>query len=234
MAGVSKTLYRSYQGSINTWVETSNNRELALRKRHFRAIERLTEHTQKFPDLKVGDHVRIQNQTGTHPRKWDRTGIVIEVRQYDQYVVRVDGSGRVTLRNRRFLRRFTPYLPTIINQMTTRYPATMMIETKRSQTPIIEEKDTSVSTTSSLPSPFVPPIPPALSTQQVTPPAAPLTQPHTPTGRGDTYPGTPPDPTPQVEGMSPSRGMSARQHDTTPQRSMQEPPAAVRHHKPEN
>ena len=66
--------------------------------------ERLTEHTQRLPPLCVGDFVRIQNQTGRHPLKWDRTGRVIEVRQYDQYAIRVDGSGRITMRNRKFLR----------------------------------------------------------------------------------------------------------------------------------
>ena len=35
----------------------------------------------------------------------DRT---VEVRQHDQYAIRVDGSGRITLRNRKFLRKFTP------------------------------------------------------------------------------------------------------------------------------
>ncbi len=34
--------------------------------------------------------------------------IVVEVRQFDQYVVKVDGSGRMTLRNRKFLRKYTP------------------------------------------------------------------------------------------------------------------------------
>ena len=38
----------------------------------------------------------------------DKTGIVIAVRQFDQYVVRVDGSDRVTVRNRKFLRQYTP------------------------------------------------------------------------------------------------------------------------------
>ena len=61
-----------------------------------------------MPPLAVADHVMIQNQIGNHPRRWDKTGQVIEVRQHDQYVIRVDGSGRVTLRNRQFLRRFTP------------------------------------------------------------------------------------------------------------------------------
>ena len=43
-----------------------------------------------------------------YPLKWDRTGTVVEVRQFDQYVVRVDGSGRVTIRNRKFLRKYHP------------------------------------------------------------------------------------------------------------------------------
>ncbi len=91
-----------------TWRETLAAREEALRNRHMRSAERWTEHTKRLPPLTVGDNVRIQNQTGPHPTKWDKTGLVIEVRQFDQYVVRVDGSGRVTLCNRKFLRKYLP------------------------------------------------------------------------------------------------------------------------------
>nr|KAG5706167.1 hypothetical protein BaRGS_025789 [Batillaria attramentaria] len=94
-----------------TWRETLSSREEALRNRHMRAAERLSEHTRILPPLVVGDCVRIQNQTGPNPTKWDKTGLVVEVRQFDQYVVRVDGSGRVTLRNRKFLRKYTPVVP---------------------------------------------------------------------------------------------------------------------------
>ena len=76
-----------------------------------RAAERLSEHTRPLPPLTVGDCVRIQNQVGPNPTKWDKTGVVVEVRQFDQYVVRVDGSGRVTLRNRKFLRLYSPVIP---------------------------------------------------------------------------------------------------------------------------
>ncbi|GFO13766.1 transcription factor iiib 90 kda subunit [Plakobranchus ocellatus] len=89
---------------------TLSNREEALRNRHMRDAERLSAHTRVLPPLAVGDCVRIQNQTGPHPTKWDKTGIVIEVRQFDQYVIRVDGSGRVTLRNRKFLRLYHPVM----------------------------------------------------------------------------------------------------------------------------
>ncbi|KAJ8349086.1 hypothetical protein SKAU_G00276750 [Synaphobranchus kaupii] len=58
--------------------------------------------------LQYRDLVRVQNQTGPYPNKWDRTGSVVEVRQHDQYVVKIDGSGRITIRNRRFLRKFSP------------------------------------------------------------------------------------------------------------------------------
>ena len=90
------------------WQNTLEAREEALRHRHMRAHERLSEHTRRLPPLKVGDHVRIQNQTGPHPLKWDKTGTVVEVRQYNQYLVKVDGSNRTTLRNRKFLRKFLP------------------------------------------------------------------------------------------------------------------------------
>ena len=92
----------------NTWRETLLAREEALRNRHMRAAERWSEHTKRLAPLTVGNHVRIQNQAGQHPLKWDKTGTVIEVRQFDQYVVKVDGSGRVTLRNRKFLRKYIP------------------------------------------------------------------------------------------------------------------------------
>ena len=77
-----------------------------MRARNVRNAERLTEHTVRLQPLKVGDRVFIQNQTGNHPLRWDRTGLVIEVKQFEQYAVRVDGSGRITLRNWKFLRKF--------------------------------------------------------------------------------------------------------------------------------
>ena len=91
-----------------TWRDSLISREEALRHRHMLHQDKWSEHTKALSPLKVGDRVRIQNQTGRHPHKWDRTGVVIEVRQYHQYLVRIDGSGRKTLRNRKFLRKFIP------------------------------------------------------------------------------------------------------------------------------
>jgi len=111
-----------------TWIDTLEKREQALRNRHMKSSERWSLNTRPLPPLRVGDHVRLQNQIGPHPTKWDKTGRVIEVRQFDQYVIRMDGSGRQSLRNRRFLRKFMPAqqpverrsilqdLPHIVNQ----------------------------------------------------------------------------------------------------------------------
>ena len=92
-----------------TWQETLHNREIALAKRHSRENEKWSLTTRQLPPLKVGDHVYLQNLMGNYPRRWERTGVVIEVRQFHQYVIRIDGSGRVTLRNRQHLRKFTPF-----------------------------------------------------------------------------------------------------------------------------
>ena len=92
----------------DTWKVTLTQRESALRNHHMKIAEHLTEHTQRLPPLRVGDFVRIQKQTRSHPIKWDKTVRVIEVRQYDQYAIRVDGSGRITIENRKFLRHYTP------------------------------------------------------------------------------------------------------------------------------
>ena len=125
----------------NTWRETLDAREEALRNRHIKQGERLSEHTKRLPPLAIGDCVRIQNQIGHYPLKWDNTGVIIEVRQFDQYAVKVDGSGRVTLRNRKFLRKYVPVksLKTakiIQDYLWCKYvPATSTIDTKQVSKP---------------------------------------------------------------------------------------------------
>ena len=90
------------------WQLLAEDRERAFKKRHIRDMERYNEHTKPLPGLSVGESVAVQNQTGTHPNRWDKTGVITEVRDNNQYTVRLDGSGRCTLRNRKFLRRILP------------------------------------------------------------------------------------------------------------------------------
>ena len=81
-----------------------------------------TMRTRPLAPLKVGDSVFIQNQEGNYPRRWDKRGQVVKVKGYDQYIVRVDGSRRLTRRNRKFLRKFEQYRPDGMNAQQAQTP----------------------------------------------------------------------------------------------------------------
>ena len=81
----------------------------ALAKRATAATEDLMLKTKDLGELKVGQEVRVQNQAGDKPKHWDNTGVVVESKGFDQYVVKNDGSGRLTMRNRQFLKPIIPY-----------------------------------------------------------------------------------------------------------------------------
>ncbi|CAC5416152.1 unnamed protein product [Mytilus coruscus] len=129
---------------------------MALAKRHSREHERWNEHTHHLPTLQVGDHVYIQNLVGNHPRRWERTGTVVEVRQYHQYVIRVDGTGRVTIRNRQHLRKFTPF-------QTNQTQGTLIAPTTVQHQEVILNSPTTSKTTQ----PQVPKIPLSLSPSRI-------------------------------------------------------------------
>ena len=93
------------------WIMLKKDREKALAHRYGKVEEKLRGRSRMLIELEVGDLVQIQNQKGNEPLKWDRSGVIIERLPHDQYTVRMDGSGRITLRNRRFLRRIRPVYP---------------------------------------------------------------------------------------------------------------------------
>ena len=70
-----------------------------------------SEHAKALPPLKVGDTVMVQNQVGNHPLRWDKRGTIVNCEGFDQYMLMIDGSRRLTRRNRKYLRLFTPFQP---------------------------------------------------------------------------------------------------------------------------
>ena len=90
------------------WDEIADWREKALAKRCSKIHEKLSEHTKELPQLSRGDLVLVQNQLGNSPRRWEKRGTVTEVLPNRQYRVMMDGSRRISLRNRKFLRKFIP------------------------------------------------------------------------------------------------------------------------------
>ena len=89
-------------------MDNAEKRELAMKKRFCLARERWSLHTRALQPLQVGQKVLIQNQSGAGKgaKRWDKTGTVIEDKGFDKYSIKVDGSNRVTDRNRRYLRYF--------------------------------------------------------------------------------------------------------------------------------
>ena len=93
------------------WQQLASQREQALARRGSEIHTRLLRNVRRLKPLQIGDHVMVQNQSGNHPLRWDRRGVVVSTEGYDQYKVRIDGSRNVTRRNRKFLRVFQPFRP---------------------------------------------------------------------------------------------------------------------------
>ena len=125
-------------------------KEDALRTRMTRMTESLGEHSRPLRPLAIGDRVFIQNQTGADPTKWDRSGTIVESPGNDQYRVKVDGSG--SLRNRRFLRVFTPATPSTVPPVTTPpSPGPVVDSAERPASDAQSPHDTPTSTPATLP-----------------------------------------------------------------------------------
>ena len=91
------------------WLLTMDQREKALAKRHLAKGLELAQGTKDHVPLVPGTVVMVQNQVGKSALKWDKSGVVVADRGNSQYLVKLDGSGRTTLRNRAFLKRVTPF-----------------------------------------------------------------------------------------------------------------------------
>ena len=91
------------------WILTSKAREQALAKRHHLRGSDRDQHAHPLQPLPLTTVVQVQNQSGNNPNKWDKSGIIVEVLDHASYMVKLDGSGRITKRNRKFLRPIKPY-----------------------------------------------------------------------------------------------------------------------------
>ena len=82
------------------WVDAAEDRELKYHQRNHILAEEYNRHTRSLKPLSEGTHVLIQGKD----KRWNRQGEVVECLNNRQYRIRLLGSGRVTLRNRRFIK----------------------------------------------------------------------------------------------------------------------------------
>ena len=83
--------------------------------------KRWSEHTRVLPPLNVGEFVQLQNLKGSHPLKSDYSGEIVGRHNVNSYAVKVNGTGKVTVRNRASLRKIPPPVP-IHKPMTVQVP----------------------------------------------------------------------------------------------------------------
>ena len=91
------------------WAKLASRREQCFMKRHFLKSEKLDMNAKKLKELQAGDTVYIQDQDGPSPRKWTKSGTILETLPHNSFLVKVDGSNKVTKRNRQFLRHYVPF-----------------------------------------------------------------------------------------------------------------------------
>ena len=84
------------------WALHLQERELAMAANQQATKQQYDQTAKGLKELVVGDIVACQN---VRTRKWDRCGLITELKGHRQYSVRMDGSGRLTIRNRRHLHR---------------------------------------------------------------------------------------------------------------------------------
>lgn len=60
--------------------------------------------TRNLATLDIGEHVLIYNTNHHSTGRWDREGTIVQVLPYRQYKIKIKGSGRIVLRNRKFIK----------------------------------------------------------------------------------------------------------------------------------
>ena len=98
------------------WIQAAQRREFDAAMKQAQTAARYNTHTRDLPHIPPGANVVLQNQRGPRARRWDKTGRVIEALDNRQYRIRLDGSGRISLRNRRFMRLISPQAPQALPQ----------------------------------------------------------------------------------------------------------------------
>ncbi|KAK4327848.1 hypothetical protein Pmani_001697 [Petrolisthes manimaculis] len=82
------------------WGQTLHQRERQMGQQHEKIIQQRGNVRQRHP-LAPGSSVLVQDQ---QTKTWNRTGTVVENKDNRQYLIRLQGSGRISLRTREHLR----------------------------------------------------------------------------------------------------------------------------------
>ena len=85
------------------WVLTAEQREQALAKRHAAGEEFWSRASKEKEELALGATVMVQTQRGPTKGRWETSGTVVDVLEHNSYLMKMDGSGRLSKQRYLFL-----------------------------------------------------------------------------------------------------------------------------------
>ena len=91
------------------WIKTQEQREVALSRKHVAEIEEWSRGTRSHTPLFTGDIVSVQNKVGSSKGKWNLSGLIVEVLPNSSYLIKLDGSGRLTKRIRHDIKKIKTF-----------------------------------------------------------------------------------------------------------------------------
>ena len=121
------------------WKDYLRNRENLMAVNNQHIVEKWNKSAKPLQRITHRAEVFCQNPK---TKTWDRSGRVVECLPYRQYKIKIDGTGRITLRNRRHIRQ--RYSGTMLTQNTTDDTPTSSTPTHSTST----SDDNSISLTS--------------------------------------------------------------------------------------
>ena len=89
------------------WQRSAEVADTTFKAHQEQVEQQYNTHTRALPEIGIGSNVAIQNSTS---KLWDIYGVVVDVGPFRRYFVKTV-SGRILVRNRRFLRRRVPLAP---------------------------------------------------------------------------------------------------------------------------
>ena len=96
------------------WILTSTDQEKALAQKHNDILERYNKSSKELPEIPLGSKVLIHEPSNRGIYQWKRSGTVTELLPNRQYKIKCNHSGKITIKNRHFIKLVGNQIPSPI------------------------------------------------------------------------------------------------------------------------
>ena len=86
------------------WLSTATKYEKVLSKKHKDILDQDHQSWKELPEIPVGSSVLIHEPKNRGIHLWIKLGIVVDILPNQQYRIKCNHSGKITLRNRQFIK----------------------------------------------------------------------------------------------------------------------------------